>query len=116
MQCLATAWRTEEGVSVLLSPAPGMPAPTLAHHFERLASLYFLELVARGWARSGKPVRWLQHWPARAEAPAPHHQDRFERVWMIPWATPAQGVPPARAVISAREALVGFAETDACTR
>lgn len=116
MQCLATAWRTEEGVSVLLSPAPGMPAPTLAHHFERLASLYFLELVARGWARSGKPVRWLQHWPARAEAPAPHHQDRFERVWMIPWATPAQGVPPARAVISAREALAGFAETDACTR
>lgn len=109
LQCRTASWQTEEGISVLLSPAPGLLAPALAHHFERLASLYFLELIAKGWARSGDPIRWLQHWPARAEAPAPHDEDRFERVWMAPWALPASGTPPARSAVSTPEALAGFA-------
>jgi hypothetical protein len=113
LQCRAAAWETEEGVSVVLSPAPGLPAPTLARHFERFANLYFLELVARGWTRSGRPVRWLLHWPARAEAPAPHHEDRFERVWMTPWAVHQAGAPLERAPVSAGEALAGFQESGA---
>ena len=110
IQCRVAAWQTSEGMSALLSPPPGMSVPALACHFERLANLYFLELVARGWTCAGGPVRWLLHWPARADGPAPHHEDRFERVWVTPWAAPISGVPPARAIVSAEEALAGFAE------
>jgi hypothetical protein len=108
LQCRAAAWHTEEGLNVLLSPAPGLRAPALAYHFERLASLYFIELIARGAVRSAEVVKWVQHWPARAEAPAPHDTDRFERVLMTPWALPATGAPPARVTVSAAEALSGL--------
>lgn len=112
LQCRAAAWVTEEGLSVLLSPAPGLPAPALSRHFERLASLYFLELVARGLVQRDRPVRWHQHWPARDAAPDAHRQDRFERVWVTPFAVHTCGAPPARDTVSAGEALAGLTSTE----
>jgi len=107
LECQVLVWKAVDKVHVVLSPGR-LSGHILAQQFERLASLYYLELLARGLVPAGESVCWIQHWPARQGAPIPYDADQFEQVLMTPWAFPIRKLPAQRRYLTDAEALLGL--------
>jgi hypothetical protein len=105
--CRVASWHHDKEVTVLLSPAPGETGLQLANAFEQVANHYYIEMLAKRRVSARTAIRWVQHWPARAGAPAPRDEDHFENVQLQPEAGRLK--LSARQLISAADALAGLA-------